>query len=380
MQSTEHALADEPAERRNPASPGAALRTGSGLAESARIVNAAHHAATQPALVVQTFADFEAGAATEPDHLIDGLIEDRAWAVWAGEPRSFKSMAALNAAIALSTGKPVLGFAPRRTGRTLYVCEEGRKKAVADRIRTMATAYETKHPDIHIAWKQAVTLNDPISWQTVLDAVAKLKPDLVILDTFSRVFSGSENDSKDVRVATAALDHLVENYDCAAIVIHHTNKAGSGTAGYKLRGSGSLPAAAQSTAIFTTEVDPGGLKTAKGRIALESKDSEPQLIHFQFDGPNTYLLTTRTDLERPTPERLADLATRLSERGIRTSSTALKDAWEAKHDTPFGRSRWAELVRQAVLTGALDRFESGHNTHYLPSATHQISAILEGSE
>lgn len=380
MSSPDHALADEPAERRKPASPGTKIRYAPGLAGTIQMVNDEARAAAQPALVVQTFADFEASAATEPDHLIEGLIEDRAWAVWAGEPRSFKSMAALNAAIALSTGKPILGFTPRQTGRTLYICEEGRKKAVADRIRTMATAYDTKHPNIHVAWKNAVTIDDHVSWQTVLDAVAELKPALVILDTFSRVFSGSENDSKDVRVATAALDHLVENYDCAAIVIHHTNKAGSGTAGYKLRGSGSLPAAAQATAIFTTEVDPSGLKTAKGRIAVESKDSEPHLIHFQFEGPSTYLLTDRTDLERPTPERLADLATRLSERGIRTSSTALKDAWEAEHDMPFGKSRWAELVRQAVLTGALDKLESSHNTHYLPSATHQISAILEDLE
>jgi RecA-family ATPase len=45
---------------------------------------------------------------------------------------------------------------------------------------------------------------------------------LLVLDTFQRVFSGNENSSEDVGAFISKLDKLIADYKCCVLIVHHT--------------------------------------------------------------------------------------------------------------------------------------------------------------
>jgi hypothetical protein len=63
--------------------------------------------------------------------------------------------------------------------------------------------------------------------------------DIFIIDTFHSAIAGAdENSSQDMGLALHAIEYIVRTLGCTVIIVHHTNKAGTGE-----RGSGALRAA-----------------------------------------------------------------------------------------------------------------------------------------
>jgi len=54
--------------------------------------------------------------------------------------------------------------------------------------------------------------------------VRKCRPELLIIDTLRRNFSGHENDSKDISDFVAAIDEIRNSCRCTVLVVAHTGK------------------------------------------------------------------------------------------------------------------------------------------------------------
>lgn len=180
---------------------------------------------------IQNLSAIEASASNA--WVVDGVLSGMSL-LW-GEPGSGKSFVAIGLAAAVASERPWLGRAVHG-GRVVYIAGEGGSEAVARRVR--AALYSSWQVD---AWDEALPL-DIITpgvdlTKGVIETVelaGDIAPKLIVVDTLARCFSGDENSQEFMGAFVRSVDLLREMYDCAVLVIHHSNKQ------HELRGSSVL--------------------------------------------------------------------------------------------------------------------------------------------
>jgi len=133
-----------------------------------------------------------------------------------------KSLAVLEIAAALATGRPVLGNQARPPVDVLYVDHENTAEDLRDRLEDMGYGPDVDLSHLHYSLLQDwPPLDSAAGGSALLAAVDATAARLVILDTVSRVLAGPENDAdtfrdlyrhtirplKRARVAVLRLDH-----------------------------------------------------------------------------------------------------------------------------------------------------------------------------
>lgn len=145
-----------------------------------------------------------------------------------------KSMLMCQAAIQAWAGIPVLGkWSPVRRTRCLYVDLEMGASTVSDRARTFQTsARQEAGEDLgrFDYWMNpdGLDLSRPESRRALENAVAHVRPELLVIDPFYKVLSGDMYTPKDVRPATEFLDFIRKHYGCAMWLGHHNKKSVDG--------------------------------------------------------------------------------------------------------------------------------------------------------
>ena len=224
--------------------------------------------------------------------------------MFVGQPRSYKTMGALQLLFSIASEVPWLGIEPSEGGDALYVGEEGSARKVADRLLVMQSVHNLRY-ELRILHRKGVRLleNDP-SWAMVTETLdAMRKPRLVVLDTLAAMMVGDENSVQDVREAIRAAQKLITDYGVTVVVIHHVNKGGEGRIGNRMRGSSALWGASDATLGFVRDEDATGALDS-GEIRVETKDDEPKRLRFDFD-PQTMLLSEVLAV-RVTPEAIIE--------------------------------------------------------------------------
>jgi hypothetical protein len=113
------------------------------------------------------------------------------------------------------------------------------------------------------------TLDD---MNAVLEAIAALnvKPKLLIVDTFARVFHGEENSAKEVGESIAIFGHMQDVLGCGVLLVHH---AGKDTA-RGMRGSSALLGAVD-LELECTKISEEGSSQRVGKLTVtKQKDGE----------------------------------------------------------------------------------------------------------
>ena len=183
----------------------------------------------------------------DPIWLLDGLILAGASVGFlTGAPASGKSFIMLSICLAVAAGKADwFGRQLKAHGAVFYVSSEG----VTD-MKLRLQAWGIEH-GIDIRGLPFFLLHETINFVRVEDQ-AKLKrtvhsgveragiqPALIVVDTWSRVLAGSdENSTLDAGIAVAAIDDLKVTFKCPIAAVHHLSKAGD------MRGSTVYAAAA----------------------------------------------------------------------------------------------------------------------------------------
>lgn len=285
------------------------------------------------------------------DDLFESVIPSGALVVFVGQPRSFKTMAALQMMFAVASGQRWLGREPQRTGGCLYVSEEGSRDKVAERLAAMDRVYGSVRP-IHILHREGVTLTGT-GWSRVRDTLDEMDdPAVVILDTLAALMEGDENSVSDVRDALRPVQQLITDYGVTVILVHHVNKTGEGRMGNRMRGSSALWGACDGTLGFVRDEDDNGVGLDGGEVRIETKDNDPSRIRFGF---HYETMTLKADA-RPalTVTSLIDeVARRQAEAQGSVSIEDIRTYFQV------GKSWFYELVKRAEEAG-LERTDKGH--------------------
>ena len=181
--------------------------------------------------------------------IVDELIPCRTVTMLGGDGGTGKSLLALQLAIAVASatkwlGRDVLG------GPALYLSAEDELDEINRRLRAIASAeglrlaeleYLTIYP---LAGENALLaaperdgrLKPSVLWEALCNAVERLAPALVILDTNADFYGGNEIDRAQVRQFVSMLRGLAMRADCAIVLLSHPSVNGM-TSGSGLSGS-----------------------------------------------------------------------------------------------------------------------------------------------
>lgn len=233
---------------------------------------------------------------TTPDWIIPNLLKRKNTAFLIGEPKkACKSWLFWALAWDLSEGKPVWGirhskrgpiFVPSRPMRTVYFSQEDTEDDLHDRFSLLTDKGRRVPNDnmLIVPRDLRMSFDTPDGLKRFTDHITTTvekfgKVDLLLFDPFRRIHSKEENSSEVMVHVWKVLDALYQQYDCSAMISHHTVKppkeavAGSTydpTSPFVARGSGDIFGGADA---FINSVP----RSARGKFY----NSRPLNLHFE---------------------------------------------------------------------------------------------------
>lgn len=190
---------------------------------------------------------------TEPEYLIEGLIEVGALCVFVGDPGAGKSFCTVGAGASIATGTAFHGR-DTRPGTVFYIAGEGHSGLARRRAAWEAETGVSLQGRPFFVSEVAGNFLDPSVTATVIEAIKALAriegpPALIVVDTLARNFgAGDENSAKDMGAFVAAVDRVKAQWPgCTALVVHHTGH------GNKTRGRGSYSLTGAADAEYLVE-------------------------------------------------------------------------------------------------------------------------------
>ena len=266
-------------------------RAATGESDGADILNDALAAIQEIAsdqaesVAVFTAQEMEGMEIERPPDLVTGLFWRGCVGFIAGEPKMKKSWLGAALTLALAAGSPFLGMYPvPAKARVLFVEEEDPDWLLVNRSgtgrlqrlwRAMTTVSRMPLPEnLHLAVRQGIRIDDEGSFLRLSRLVERVRPDMVILDSFNRIHRVNPNLDYEIKPVLDNLDRLARTYGCAAVSIHHYNKqaqGGSTRGGQRMRGSGDIHARAECSLYVVRNDDSGQIVEVESKIALAAR-------------------------------------------------------------------------------------------------------------
>lgn len=224
-----------------------------------------------------------------------------------GDPGTYKSMVTEAIAVALCNGdrltSPRAGGVKLRPQKVLlFDCENSRSKVVIPRMKRMGM----KQWDNCLQKEEMFSLID--EQKQVYDAMAKIRPSLVVFDTLNSYFGAADpHKGTEVSQAFQVFADLAREFNCAVLVLRHLTKGGRDKAIY--RGMGSITFTGKARIVLQIHTHPddeqqrvialtkNNLAASKQSLAFEVK-FEPKLKdldNFTFEW-GEYVSYTADDL------------------------------------------------------------------------------------
>lgn len=210
----------------------------------------------------------------KPEYLVDGWLVADGLNGYYGPAGGGKTFIALGMAFAIGAGRDWMGNSTK-AGSVVYVAAEGRR-GIAQRAE--AWGMENGVDDLERVQfiTEVVNLMDP-------DCVAKVRhtidtlpepPVLIVFDTLARTMvGGDENSARDMGMYLANVDAIRSATNAAALVIHHTGKAGT-----EERGSSALRGAADLMAVVKPDGTNLTLECNKNKDDAEAESLDLHMV------------------------------------------------------------------------------------------------------
>lgn len=154
---------------------------------------------------------------------VDGFVGPGLFTMWAAEPKTGKSFAAMQMGHALATGGPLWDFdTDRQKHPVLYFQVELTKNMVAQRARNMFGLKSVRNPKQFAMTGKPPQKIDLIQDPEVLTDLAE-DYEVIIVDPISMLNSNDERSSHSVNEVLSIFDQLRANGK-AVVLVHHTRK------------------------------------------------------------------------------------------------------------------------------------------------------------
>jgi hypothetical protein len=217
----------------------------------------------------------------------------------AGAPKCCKSWLALDLAVSVASGTPALGrFAVDDVGPALVYLAEDHLAAVRDRVASLCEhrGLDLDRLDLHAISVPSLRLDVRDDLARLDDALARLRPRLLVLDPLVRLHRCDENSSAEISALLGALRELNRRHEVAVVVVHHMSKKARADLGQGLRGSGDLHAWTDSACYL--------VRRGKGELALTVEHRaapapDPMRLTLQEDGGGLHLRVAGAEAPGP---------------------------------------------------------------------------------
>ncbi|MCX5229710.1 AAA family ATPase [Streptomyces sp. NBC_00233] len=189
-----------------------------------------------------------------------------------GPSGHMKSFVVIDIAAHVGTGKPWHGHHVRQ-GTVVYLVAEG-----ARGIRKRVRAWEKHHGmkmDHVLFMPRPVQTRGP-EWDTFIEAMRRLEPALIVIDTQARVSVGvEENSNTELGLVVERLDDLRRATEACVLVIHHT-----GHIGEHGRGASAAKGALQSEFHVSKKGDNASNIIVTFKVGKQKDDEEGADVQF----------------------------------------------------------------------------------------------------
>lgn len=176
---------------------------------------------------------------SRPEWLVDQLIPGNGIACIAGRPKVGKSFIVLELATSIASGEPLFGQFEVDQKNVLIISKEDGIPELKERLEKMNVNH---HLNISISTDQKIFFDDDSVVSKILSLVRQHNAQVVIIDSFIRVYRGDENTSKGITIVHRVFKQLNDE-GISIIFIHHHGKEDAQHArggGDSLRGSSDI--------------------------------------------------------------------------------------------------------------------------------------------
>ncbi len=180
---------------------------------------------------VEAAAEFLAEEDPPEVFVVNELVPAQTLVLLHGEPRTRKSWAALELAIAAATGTPAFGlarFAVPAPVPVLYSSQEDGRRPVRARVRRFLRGRDLTTPPagLHFSVHGGINLDNEAWQEALLHDTARLGIRLLVLDPIRRYSPNVDKGPAEVRTVTAFLRRLAVQSECSVVIVHHDVKPG----------------------------------------------------------------------------------------------------------------------------------------------------------
>jgi hypothetical protein len=203
-----------------------------------------------------------------------------------GQPKSMKSWLGLELAVSVASGTQCLGrYACAHRGPALVYLAEDALRDVRARIECLARSRSLSlgQLDLQVIAEPVLRLDQERDRRRLQDAVARVRPRLLLLDPLVRLHELDENSSQDVSALLGYLRALQREHDVAIVLAHHTSKRAHARHGQALRGTGDLHAWTDVGLYLTWQGDQLHMTTE----LRTARPPEPIELRLVADDPST---------------------------------------------------------------------------------------------
>ena len=210
---------------------------------------------------------------------VEGLLTDSGVAALATEPKSAKTWAATEIAIAVATGTSCFGRFTTHRGKVAYFYAEDMAVAIRNRIRALLKSrgidpdrleglhVQPRGRDLNILHDES--LANLLASVRMLGDVA-----LLVLDPLREIHDGEEDKSDAMAPVMKRLRFLAYTLGCAVLFVHHSGKSGPEASkrrgGQRMRGSSVIHGSVD-CGLYFGELETDGKTTFTNRVEVEVK-------------------------------------------------------------------------------------------------------------
>lgn len=189
-----------------------------------------------------------------------------------GPSGHMKSFVTIDLAGHVGTGMPWHGQYVRQ-GTVVYLVAEG-ARGIRKRVRAWEKHYGLKMDNV-LFLPRPVQAMGP-EWDTLIEAMARLQPQMIVIDTQARVSVGvEENSNTEVGVVIERIEDLRRATGACVLVIHHT-----GHVGEHGRGASSAKGALQSELHVSKKGDNAKNIVVTVKVGKQKDDEESSDLQF----------------------------------------------------------------------------------------------------
>ena len=261
--------------------------------------------APSPEVSFQTVKSLALGLTSEPDYLIEGLIEKGDQVLLYGQPKVGKTFLAIQMACALACQKPFLSWEIKERRKVLYINFEMGERVFSDRIsKFLDQPTSDFSPAERVAFFDA-QITDFLAFTVrprsvdILERNGSLKklisgekPDFIVFDTLAKLHSVNESENNAIQRVLTGIRNICElNGDpITHMIVHHARKAsinmpdnGPMLSPAEIRGGSAIRGEAD--VILGLSNDPGGAGGgAKMTLIMEARNIELENLDLVKNG------------------------------------------------------------------------------------------------